>query len=164
MSSWNSHNLTNKDASDINCLPHTMQFWNFSPGNLKYSSHTGSCETSDSQWPGERQPDWWWVDLGLKDWGCSFVPFAHYPEWERLTTHYQKARTEEASWKRRKMSSRKYNKSSCLQVKHQDLIWANITPDVLRWYVVLTMDPTLCATVTNKSAVWVKPSMYTLGQ
>ena len=34
MSRWNSHPITEEEASNINCLPHTMQSLNPSPGNL----------------------------------------------------------------------------------------------------------------------------------
>ena len=32
MSNWNSHHFTEEEASDINCLPHTMQLSNPSSG------------------------------------------------------------------------------------------------------------------------------------
>ena len=63
MSIWNSHHLTKEVGSDINCLPHTMQFGNPSPGNwlMWYQRLT-----------------WWPGGVTTHRWGgWGIVPFVH---------------------------------------------------------------------------------------
>ena len=125
ISCWNSHHLTEEEASDINCLRQKMHFWNPSPGNFT-TVHTLAHNMSPSDLHDDRSRDWHpnWLGPGL----CTLCPLP----WVRRILHkmeYWGLPTRTLVLKKplgeRQMSSKNHKHSSPLQLKHQDLTFVS---------------------------------------